>query len=148
MLKANIESYVKRCNVCLASKLIKHKIYGDLQSLPFLTHQWKNLSIDFITKLPVSTNWKNETYDSILVIIDRLAKRVYNKPIRITSNALGLVEIIIKAVVRHHGLPNSIVGDCSSVFTLKFWILLCYFFEIKQKLLINFYVQIDSRTKR
>ncbi len=31
IFKADIESYVKRCNVYLASKTIKYKSYGDLQ---------------------------------------------------------------------------------------------------------------------
>ncbi len=33
--------------------------------------------MDFVTGLPVSTNWKGDTYDSILVIVDRLTKMVY-----------------------------------------------------------------------
>ncbi len=38
MLRANIESYVKGYNMCLASKLVNHKPYGNLQSLPVPTH--------------------------------------------------------------------------------------------------------------
>ncbi len=38
-LKADVKSYVKRCNVCLALKLIKHKSYGDLQSLLVPMHR-------------------------------------------------------------------------------------------------------------
>ena len=43
----DVEDYVKGCNICLASKAVRHKPYGDLQYLPVPTHQWKNLSIDF-----------------------------------------------------------------------------------------------------
>ena len=35
----NVEAYVKGCDICLASKAVCHKPYGDLQSLPILTHQ-------------------------------------------------------------------------------------------------------------
>ncbi len=132
-LRTDVEAYVKACDVCLASKAVRHKPYGDLQSLPVLTHWWKDLSIDFVTSLPVSTNWKGETYDSILVIVDRLTKMVNYKPVKVTIDAPGLAEVIINVVMRHHGLPDLIVSDRGSVFTSKFWSSLCYFLRIKRR---------------
>ena len=35
----DVEAYVKGCNVCLASKAMKHKPYSDLQSLSVRTHR-------------------------------------------------------------------------------------------------------------
>ena len=66
----DVEAYVKGCDVCLASKAICHKPYDDLQSLPIPTHQWKDLSMDFVTGLPVSIDWNGDSYDSILVIVN------------------------------------------------------------------------------
>ena len=37
-LRKDIEAYVKGCDVCLGSKAVKHKPYGDLQSLLVPTH--------------------------------------------------------------------------------------------------------------
>ncbi len=37
-LHCDVEAYVIDCDVCLASKLIRHNPYGDLQSLPVLTY--------------------------------------------------------------------------------------------------------------
>ena len=104
--------------------------------------------MDFITKLPVSTNWKSETNDSILVIVNRLTKMVYYKVIKITINSWGLVEVIIKAILRQNGLLDSIVSDHGSVFILKFWFSLCYFFKIKQKLSMAFHPQTNGQIKR
>lgn len=87
--------------------------------------------MNFITRLPISINWKNKIYDSILVIINRLTKMVYYKPIKITIDVLGLVEIIIEAIVWHYSLPDSIVRDQGFVFTSKFWSLLYHFLGIK-----------------
>ena len=129
----------------MASKSVKHKFCGDLQSLLVSTYWWKDLSIDFITGLLVSINWTGKTYDSILVIGNQLQKMIYYKPVKVTINALGLAVIIIKVVVWHYCLSNSIVSDRNSVFTLKFWSSLCYFFEIKQKLSTTFHPQIDGR---
>ena len=37
-LRKDVESYMKGCDVCLASKAVRHKPYGDPQSLPIPTH--------------------------------------------------------------------------------------------------------------
>ncbi len=37
-LRRDVEAYVTGCNICLASKLVRHEPYGDLQSLPMPTH--------------------------------------------------------------------------------------------------------------
>ena len=144
----NIDNYVKRCNICLASKAVWYKPYNDLQSLPVPTHGWKNLSMDFVTDLPILTDWKRDSYDSILIIIDRLTKIVYYKPVKVTINAPGLAEVIINVVVRYHDLPNSIITNWGSFFTSKFWSLLCYFLGIKRRLSTAFYLQIDGQTER
>lgn len=56
---------------------------------------------------------------------------VYEKPVKGTIDPLGKAEVIIKAVVLYHGLPNSIISDYLSVFTSKFWSSLCFFLGIK-----------------
>ena len=76
--------------------------------------------MDFVTGLPVSADWKSHSYDSILVIINRLTKIVYYKPVKITINALGLAEVILDVIVWHHGLSDSILTNRGSLFTSKF----------------------------
>ena len=87
-LRKDVKSYVKGCDVCLASKAVRHKPYGDLQSLPVPTHRWKDLSMDFVTGLPLSADWKGDSYNSILVIVDRLTKIVYYEPVRASGSYL------------------------------------------------------------
>lgn len=52
-----------------------------------------------MTGLPVSINCKGETYHSILVIVNRLTKIVYYKPVKVTIDASGLAKVILKVVV-------------------------------------------------
>ncbi len=104
--------------------------------------------MDFVNGLPVSTNWKGETYDSILVIVNKLTKMVHYEPVKVTIDTPGLAEVIMEAVVRHHGLPDSIVSNRGSVFTSKFWSSLCYFLGLKRKLSTAFHPQIDGQTER
>ncbi len=144
----NVEAYVKGCDVCLASKVVCHKPYGDLQLLPVPTNRCKDLSMDFITGLPISANWKDDSYDLILVIVDWLTKMVYYVPVKVTIDKLRLAEVIINVVVYHHGVLESIITDRDLLFISKFWSLLCYFLSIKRKLSTAFYPQTDGQTKR
>ncbi len=100
--------------------------------------------MDFITSFPISADGKGDSYNLILVIINRLTKMVYYKPIKIIIDAQGLAEVIIDVVVCHHGVPESIVTDRGLLFTSKFWFSLCYFLGITRKLSITFHLQTDS----
>ncbi len=104
--------------------------------------------MDFVTGLPVATNWKGDTYNFILVIVDRLTKMVHYEPVKVTIDVPSLAEFIIDVVVRPHGLPNSIVSDRGSIFTSKFWSSLYYFLEIRGTLSTAFHPQTDGQTER
>ena len=67
--------------------------------------------------------------------------------IKIIINIPSVVEVILDIVMQYHSLPNSIMSDWGSVFTLKIWLSLYYFLKIKQKLSTVFYPQIDSQTE-
>ena len=103
--------------------------------------------MDFVIGLLVLTNWKDETYNSILVIVDRLMKMIYYEPVKVTINALGLAEVIFNMVVQHYRLPNLIVTNKGSFFISKFWLSLCYFLGVKRQLFTAFYSQINDQTK-
>ena len=90
---------MKRCNICLSSKAVRHKPYGNLQFLPIPIHQWKDLSMDFVTSLPLFADWKGNNYNLILVIVDQLTKIIYYELVKDTINALGLAGIILDIIV-------------------------------------------------
>ena len=104
--------------------------------------------IDFVTGLPVLTNWKGKSYNSILVIIDLVIKMVYYEPVKITINAQRLAKVIFDMIVWHHDLPNSIISDRGLLFTSKFWSLFCYFLNIKRRLSTAFHPQTNGQTKQ
>ena len=72
---------------------------------------------------------------------------IYYKLVKITIDTPGLAKVIIDVVVRHHGFPDSIVTDRGSLFISKFWLLFCYFLDIKQRLSTTFYPQLYGQTK-
>ena len=104
--------------------------------------------MDFVTDFPISANWKSNSCDLILVIIDQLTKMVYYKPIKVIINVPSLAEVIINVIVHYYGVLELIVTDWDLLFTLKFWFLLCYFLGIKKKLFTAFYSQTNGQTKR
>ena len=53
----------------------------------------------FVTGLPLSTDWKDNNYDLIFVIVNRLTKMMYYEPVKVTIVAPGLAEVIIDMVV-------------------------------------------------
>ena len=88
--------------------------------------------MDCVTGLPLSSEWKGNNYDLILVIVDRLTKMVHYEPVKVTIDAPGLVKVIIDMVVKHYGLLDSIISDQGAIFMSKFWSSLCYFLGIKR----------------
>ena len=101
-----------------------------------------------MTCLPLSTDWKGDNYDLILVIVNQLTKMVYYEPVKVTIDAARLAEVSLDIIVWHYGLPNSIVTNRSLFFTSKFWSSPCYFLGIKQRLSTAFHPQTDGQTKR
>lgn len=104
--------------------------------------------MDFVIELPISTNRKGESYDSILVIIDQVTKIVHYESVKVIINTPELAEVILDIVVWHHGLPDSIITNWDLLFTSKFLSSLCYFLEIKQRLSTAFHPQTDGQTER
>ena len=92
--------------------------------------------------LPVSTNWKGENYDSILVIVDWLTKMIHYKPVKVIIDAPRLAKVIINVVVQYSLLLDFIISDRGPIFTSKFWSLLYYFFGIRRQLSMAFHLQI------
>ena len=43
--------------------------------------------MDFVTRLPILTDWKDDSYDFILVIVNQLTKMVHYKKVKVTINA-------------------------------------------------------------
>ena len=55
--------------------------------------------MNFVTRLPIVTDMKSDSYDSILVIIDWFTNMMYYELVKITINTPGLVVVIIDIIV-------------------------------------------------
>nr|GFA59963.1 retrotransposon protein, putative, Ty3-gypsy subclass [Tanacetum cinerariifolium] len=87
---------------------IKKEDVGGLLVQPKIPEwKWDNITMDFVTKLPKSS----QCYDTIWVILDRLTKSAIFTPIRETDPMDKLARIYLKEVVTRHEIPVSIISD-------------------------------------
>ena len=119
-MKKDVVTYVAQCFVCQQVKRHHGKQHGLLMPLPILDAPWQHISMDFITSFPV-TKAHNDMIWSIVV---RFSKQAYFIPCKKTLSAKQAVELFLKHVFVHHGLPQSIVSDRDGRFCNDFWITL------------------------
>jgi hypothetical protein len=82
-MKHEIACYVSECDTCRKVKVNYMKPRGLLQPLSILEWKWDDISMDFIVGLP-QTACK---FNSIWVIVDRLAKYKHFIPVNTNYNA-------------------------------------------------------------
>ncbi|MBW0529644.1 hypothetical protein O181_069359, partial [Austropuccinia psidii MF-1] len=121
------KDYASSCQKCSRNKNIHHKKFGLLKPLPIPNVLWIRLLMDFITQLPLSNS-----FDSILVIVDRSSKMGVFIPTISSITELDLAHLFIKKIFSKNGLPSSIVSDRGPLFVSSFWTNLCQHINFHQ----------------
>ena len=111
-IREDIKQFIKNCDTCQRTKVVRHAPYGLLQSNEAHDRPWKSMGMDFITDLP-----KSDGYDTILVVIDRLTKMSHFIPYSKDLNARQFANLLIKEIVRLHRLPHDIITDRGTLFS-------------------------------
>ncbi|GLB39530.1 putative coprinopsis cinerea okayama7 130 [Lyophyllum shimeji] len=142
-MRRYVRSYVTSCDLCSRVKNATHKPYGLLQPLDIPDRPWRSISMDFITKLPLSHG-----YDSIWVVCDRMTRATHFIPINESIDAPGLARLFLDRIFRHHGFPDSIVCDRGSVFISSFFTHLTKLCGTKIKASTAYHPQTDGLTER
>ncbi|GJR19263.1 putative reverse transcriptase domain-containing protein [Tanacetum coccineum] len=106
-MKADIATYVSKCLTCAKVKA-EHQRPSRLLVQPAIPEwKWDNITMDFITKLPKSS----QGFDTIWVIVDRLTKSAHFLPIRENDPLDKLARLYLNRIVARHGIPVSIICD-------------------------------------
>ncbi|GJR26606.1 putative reverse transcriptase domain-containing protein [Tanacetum coccineum] len=116
-MKADIATYVSKCLTCARVKAEHQRPSGLLVQPEIPEWKWDNITMDFITKLPRSS----QGFDTIWVIVDRLTKSAHFLPIRENDPLDKLARLYLNRVVARHGIPASIICDRDGRFTSNFW---------------------------
>ncbi|GJZ92859.1 putative reverse transcriptase domain-containing protein [Tanacetum coccineum] len=116
-MKADIATYVSKCLTCAKVKAEHQRPSGLLVQPKIPEWKWDNITMDFVTKLPKSS----QGYDTIWVIVDRLTKSAIFTPMKETDPLDKLARMYLKEVVTRHGIPVSIICDRDPRFASNFW---------------------------
>ena len=140
----DVHSYVKSCLPCQQNKATNTKKNGLLSPLPIPQHKWQVVSIDFISPLPKT----NSQHDAIMVVVDKLTKYAHFIPTVSTLTATQTATLFFREIVRHHGLPATIISDRDTRFTSFFWRALWNLLGTSFNMSTSAHPETDGQTER
>jgi len=147
-MKTLVKEYCLACGVCQGSRVIRTKPHGELAPLPIPANPWEQISMDFITDLPASKSIEGAEYDSVLIVVDRFSKMAHFIPTRKDLSTEELAHLVLREIVRIHGLPAKIVTDRGSLFAAEFWGDLMHILRISRDMSTAYHPQTDGQTER
>nr|GEZ68830.1 putative reverse transcriptase domain-containing protein [Tanacetum cinerariifolium] len=143
-MKADIATYVSKCLTCAKVKA-KHQRPSGLLVQPAIPEwKWDNITIDFITKLPKSS----QGFDTIWVIVDRLTKSAHFLPIRENDLLDKLARLYLNRIVARHRIHVSIICDRDGRFTSNFWGSFQKALGINLSMSIAYHPETDGQSER
>lgn len=113
---ADVKNFINSCSICHYNKYITQPPYGLLQPLPVPQQVWEDISMDFITNLPASSN-----KTVIWVVVDRLTKYAHFIALPTHFTTSYLASMFLSEIHRLHGTLKTIVSDRDRIFISKFW---------------------------
>ena len=140
----DIQCYCHDCVKCQKAKPSHHKLYRLLNSLPVLTELWHTVTMNFIIDLPLSSTYESTTWDSILVIVNKLTKMAHYISVQKTMSVTDFIEVFIQDIVRLHDVSEVLVTDRDKLFMLRQWISFCFHMRCYCNLSMAFHPQTDS----
>jgi len=133
-----VKQYVERCDQCQRMKNRAEMLAGKLRPNEVPERLWQHISVDFITKLPMS-----KCQDSILVVCDRFSKMSHFVATTEKTIAEGLVRLFRDNVWKLHRLPESVISDRKPQFAAGLTKELNKMLGIETKLSMAYHPQTD-----
>jgi hypothetical protein len=124
----DVKAWIASCDACQRHKP-RNRAHGSLRPLPVPERRFADYAMDFFD--PPS---RSHGFDAILLVIDRLRKYLTLIPCNKKDTAVTIAHRFVENVVRHQGLPSSIVVDRDSKWTSRFWTTLAEHLGIRMEL--------------
>jgi transposase InsO family protein len=138
---AAVLEHVCACEVSQQNKVENLHPVGLLQPLDVPMIVWAHVSMDFMEGFP-RVNGKT----IILTIMDLFSKYAHFLPMSHPYTTTSVAKVFFDAIIKLHGIPESIVSDRDPVFTSKFWIELFTLSGIKLQLSSAIHPQSDGQS--
>ena len=145
-LKRRVQAFVSTCDICQRFKSEHHLPRGHVEMMDLPQQKWQSVSMDWISLPAVVAS--GHQYDEVLTVTDRATKMVHLIPTSSTTATVETATLFFEHVVRHHGLPSSIVSDRDPIFTSEVWSHLCDQLQIKQCCTAPFHPQANGQAER
>jgi hypothetical protein len=85
------------------------------------TAPWTNITIDFVTQLPISKDpVTGYSYDSIFVVVDQFTKYAKIIPFRHSYTAKQLAHVFKDRIIRYHSILELIISNRDKLFTSNY----------------------------
>jgi hypothetical protein len=105
--------------------------------------KWEEIAMDFIVGLPRTQSG----YDSIWVVVDRLAKVAHFISIKTTYSGPQLAKLYMLSIFCLYAVPKKIVSDKGTQFTSRFWERLHETLDTQLRFNSAYHPQTDGQTK-
>ena len=139
-----VKQFVRNCDVCGRNAIWRARKRGFLKPLPVPDRFDSELSIDFMTDLPVKRGGGSS---NMMVIVDRLGKSVTIEPME-SMDAEACAQRFLSCHFRFNGWPRAITSDRGSNWVGKFWRRFCELTGIEQRLSTAYHPETDGSTER
>lgn len=141
-MMGEIRRFVRNCDTCGSNKAWRERRQGFLKPLPIPDRIWQEISMDFITDLPLSSGCTN-----LMVITDRLGKGVIFEALP-NIEAETVARVFVQCYYRHHFVPRAIVSDRGTQFVGILWARVCQLLKIQRRLSTAYHPETDGATER
>ena len=142
-MESRVREYIEACSVCARNKTSSGPRMGLLQPLPIPSRPWSDISMDFVTGLPVS---KGNT--TVLTVVDRFSKMTHFIALPKLPSAKETAQIMMQNIFRIHGFPKDIVSDRGPQFISRFWKEFCRLIGATASLTSGYHPEANGQTER
>jgi hypothetical protein len=116
-IKRDVTEYVALCDTFQRVKTEHQRPARMLQLLQVPEWKWKEITTDFIVRLPRTRSG----YNFLWVIVDRLTKVAHFRPVKMTYTGSQLAELYMPRIVCFYEIPIRIVSNRETQVISMFW---------------------------
>jgi hypothetical protein len=142
----DIQNYVKFCHLYKRVKTSRFALLKYLHFLPIFFQAWQNISVNYITLLPIYER-NGLKYHYVIIIICHFTKMKHFIPI-IGLITAELANAFVARIYAFHEAPDTIIFDRKTQFISEFWKKLFARFSIILKHSLAYHPKTNGQTEK